>query len=164
MKEVVDVSTGEVKVGRSKTILRSLAIGSCIVVVAYDSRRKVGAMAHVMLPGSAPKMTPERTKYAADAVNDMMSQMTGAGASRDNIEVCLVGGGNVLKRKDDTVGRENVESTTQILERENIPIRKAVVGGTERKGVLLHVDTGRITYTEGDSGERPLWKPRRKAR
>ena len=39
MKEVVDVNTGEVKIGRKKTILRSIAIGSCIVIAAYDFRK-----------------------------------------------------------------------------------------------------------------------------
>ncbi|MBI4669600.1 MAG: hypothetical protein HY747_10555, partial [Elusimicrobia bacterium] len=40
-------------VGR-KAILRADAIGSCIAVAAYDSKKRVGAMAHVMLPGSSP--------------------------------------------------------------------------------------------------------------
>jgi len=163
MKEIIDVNTGEVKVGGSKTILRSLAIGSCIVVAAYDSRKKVGAMAHVMLPGRAPEKEPEKTKYAADAIDEMINQMTVAGANRDNIEVCLVGGGNVLQRKDDTICKENVKSTTELLEKENIPIRKAVLGGTERKSVFLDIDCGSISYTEGDGGKRPLWRPSRRS-
>jgi chemotaxis protein CheD len=163
MREIVDVNTGEVKVGGEKVVLRSIAIGSCIVIAAYDSEKKIGAMAHVMLPGSAPKKALERTRYAADAIEEMIYQMTGAGADKDNIEVCLVGGGNVLKKEDDTICRDNIKSTTQLLKEKHIPVRSAVLGGTERKGVFLDVRSGIVSYTEGDGKEQPLWKPTGKA-
>ncbi len=54
MEKIVNVSTGEVKVGRKGEILKSTAIGSCVVIAAYDSERNIGIMAHVMLPGRAP--------------------------------------------------------------------------------------------------------------
>ena len=159
MREIIDVNTGEVKVGGEKVILRSIAIGSCIVVAAYDSKQKIGAMAHVMLPGSAPEKTLERTRYAADAIEEMIYQMIREGADKNNIEVCLVGGGNVLKKQDDTICRDNIKSTTQLLKEKHIPVRSAVLGGTERKGVFLDVRSGTVSYTEGDEKEQPLWKP-----
>ncbi|MHC4483370.1 MAG: chemotaxis protein CheD, partial [Planctomycetota bacterium] len=114
MKKTIDVNTGEVKVGGEKIVLRSLAIGSCIVIAAYDFKKKIGAMAHVMLPGRAPKKTLQKTKYAADAVDEMVSRMTRAGSNEGDIEACLVGGGNVLKKKDETICKDNIESTTQL--------------------------------------------------
>jgi chemotaxis protein CheD len=158
MREIVDVNTGEVKVSGKKIILRSLAIGSCIVIAAYDFKKKIGAMAHVMLPGSAPKKALEKTRYAADAIDEMIDKMTQAGSGKDDIEVCLVGGGNVLKRKDDTICEDNVESTTRLLEKKQIPVRSTILGGTERKGVFLDVESGTISYTEGNGKEQPLWK------
>ena len=64
MKKVRDVQIGQVKAGTGGVILKSSAIGSCVVVVAYDTARKVGAMAHIMLPGRAPtrKKGREKTK------------------------------------------------------------------------------------------------------
>lgn len=160
MKEIIDVNTGEVKVSAEKTMLRSIAIGSCIVVTAYDPKKKVGAMAHVMLPGSAPNKSLERTKYAADAIDDMISRMIKAGSNQDHIEVCLVGGGNVLKREDDTICKSNIDSTTQLLKKRRIPVRSSVLGGTERKGVFLDVESGTVSYTQGDGKEQQLWKPK----
>jgi chemotaxis receptor (MCP) glutamine deamidase CheD len=158
MKEVVDVNTGEVKVGRGKIILRSIAIGSCIVIAAYDFKKRTGAMAHVMLPGSAPEKTLERTRYAADAIDEMINRMTQMGSNKDDIEVCLVGAGNVLKKKDDTICEDNIKSTTQLLEKKRIPVRTTVLGGTKRKGVFMDIETGCISYTEGDGEAKPLWK------
>jgi len=159
MKEIIDINTGEVKVGAEKVVLRSIAIGSCIVIAAYDSKKKIGAMAHVMLPGSAPEKTSERTKYAADAIDEMIEKMTRAGSNRDDVEVCLVGAGNVLKKKDDTICRDNIASTTQLLKEKHIPVRSMLLGGVERKGVFLDVESGSISYTEGDGAEKLLWKP-----
>lgn len=48
--DYVDVSTGEVKALKDRGILSSSAFGSCVGVVAYDPRNRVGALAHIMLP------------------------------------------------------------------------------------------------------------------
>ena len=158
MRKFIDVGTGQVELARGNVILRSVAIGSCVVVVAYDSVRRVGALAHVMLPGKAPcSKTAERTRYTADAIDELISQMTEADSHLGNIETALVGGGNVLKKQDDTVCRDNIESTISLLDQKNIPIRAAVLGGIQRKGVYLDVQSGCISYTQGEDREKILW-------
>ena len=162
MKEVIDISTGAVEVAGAGAILRSNAIGSCIVIAAYDSSKKVGALAHIMLPGRAPKdADSERTRYAADAIDEMIDRMTRTGANQCDLEVCLVGAGNVLEKQDDTICKDNIESTTELLEKKHIPVRAAALGGTERKGVSLDVESGSIFYAEGDGKEKLLWKSTR---
>jgi len=49
------VSSGEVKSCQSEGILCASAIGSCVVVCAYDSDSVTGGMAHVMLPGRSTR-------------------------------------------------------------------------------------------------------------
>ena len=147
MKEVIDISTGVVEVAGAGAILRSSAIGSCIVIAAYDSSKKVGAMAHIMLPGRAPKdADSKRTRYAADAIDEMINRMTRTGANQCELEVCLVGAGNVLKKQDDTICKGNIESTTELLKKKHIPVRAAALGGTERKGVLFQISLNRIVH------------------
>jgi chemotaxis protein CheD len=159
MEKIVNVSTGELKVGRKGEILKSTAIGSCVVVAAYDSGKKIGVMAHVMLPGRAPKNGyGESTRYAADALDEMISRMTIKGANLCDLGVCLVGAGNVLKKQDDTVCKNNIDSITQLLKDKNIPVRAVVLGGTERKSISLDIESGSIYYTEGDREEKMLWK------
>jgi len=159
MKEVIDIGTGAVEVAGAGAILRSNAIGSCIVIAAYDSSKKVGAIAHSMLPGRAPKDAGgKRTRYAADAIDEMINKMTRTGANQCDLEACLVGAGNVLKKQDDTICKDNIESTTELLGKKHIPIRAAALGGTERKGISLDVGSGSIFYTEGDGKEKLLWK------
>ena len=65
LKKIIYTQTGEVKTGKKDTILRSNAIDSCIVIAAYDEEEKVGAMAHIMLPGKAlENKNTQKNKYA----------------------------------------------------------------------------------------------------
>ncbi len=157
-KDTIDVNTGEVKVATEGTILRSVAIGSCVAVAAINFKRKIGAMVHIMLPGSAPQHSLEKTKYAFDGIEQLLNQMFETGASMDEIEVCLVGGGNVLKKEDDTICEANIESTAQILKEKKIPVMASVLGGTKRKSVFLDIENGCISYIEGDEKEKILWR------
>ena len=85
--------------------------------------------------------------------------MLEAGAGTDEIEVCLVGAGNVLQKSDDTICTANIESVTGILKEKNIPVMASVLGGTKRKGVFMDVENGSISYTEGDDPVKLLWQP-----
>lgn len=151
---IIYVSTGEVKTGRRNEILKSSGIGSCVVITAYHTGKKIGVMAHIMLPGVAPRgKYIQRTRYAADAIDELIERMGAFGASREDIEVCLVGGGNVLRREDDVVCRNIIKSVTEILKEKCVRIKAQSLGGTERRSVSLNVDTGIVRYTVGDGGE-----------
>lgn len=158
IKEAVDVDTGEVKVDATGITLKSVAIGSCVVVAAYNLAKKIGAMAHIMLPGSAPEQSLEKSRYAFDAIEQMLNQMFEAGAGTDEIEVCLVGGANVLQKENDSICESNIKSISTILAEKNVPVRGSVLGGTKRKSVFLDVGRGCVSYIEGDEKEKTLWQ------
>jgi chemotaxis protein CheD len=68
-KRIIYTMTGEVKSGNQDTVIKSGAIGSCVVITAYDKKNQLGSMAHVMLPGKAPKKKDiQKTKYAENAI------------------------------------------------------------------------------------------------
>jgi chemotaxis receptor (MCP) glutamine deamidase CheD len=69
-----------------------------------------------------------------------------------------VGAGNVLKKQDDTICKNNIDSITRLLKEKHIPVRASVLGGTERKGISLDIKNGSVYYTEGDREEKMLWK------
>ncbi len=156
MEEIIDVNTGEVRTARNKTTLRAMAIGSCIAITGYDRNNKAGAMAHIMLPGSAPEKESQKSKYAAEAVDELIKQMVRAGTS--DIEVCLVGGGNVLDKENDSICQANIDSVSQILKEKDIPVMACALGGTKRRTVRLDIEAGTVTYSEGDGKEKLLWK------
>ena len=159
MKTIVDVLTGEVKSGDHRVILNSSGIGSCIVVVAYDAHRKNGALAHIMLPGKAStKKITEKTKYAFDAIEELTDQLEKLGTKEHSIEVCLVGGGNVLKDFNSSICTDNLFSVENELAKRKIRVRAKAVGGTVRRTVSLNPGEGTVLFTEGDSAKKLLWK------
>jgi chemotaxis protein CheD len=159
MKEIIDVNTGETAVQRGEFVLRAMAIGSCIVVAAYDSKTKNAGMAHIMLPGCDPGQSCEKTKYATGGIEQMLNQMLESGSVLDDIEVCLVGAGNVLQKEDDIICEDNIKSVTTILSEKRIPVRASFLGGYERKSVFLDAQNGCVSYSEGDGSVRLLWRP-----
>jgi len=158
MKPVVDVGVGRVVVTNDSVVLRAIALGSCIGAVAYDAGGKFAGMAHIMLPGRAPDNAEEKTRYAADAIDELLGAMTEAGVKLGKLDVCLVGAANVLRRDDDTICRNNIESVTSILEDKGIEIKASALGGTHRKSVSVDLQTGDVFYTVGNGGKTLLWK------
>ncbi len=119
----------------------------------------MGVLAHVILPGAAPEgKTFQRTRCAADAIGEMINKMTHLGANKDSIEAFLVGGGNVLKRKDDTIGKDNIISVVELLKKREIKIRAKSLGGTESRGISLDVENGSIYYSVGEGIEKLMLK------
>lgn len=151
IKEVFAVDTGEVLVRRSLAVLKAIALGSCIAVVAYDTKAKIAGLAHVMLPGYAPENASHKTRYAFEGISLMLDKMIESGSFFKDIEVCLVGAGNVLQKADDTICSSNIESVKTILAEKKIPLKASVLGGYTRKSVSIDVQTGYVFYTEGDS-------------
>ena len=160
MEEIISVQVGKVKAAAGDGILKANALGSCIAVAAFDPVENIGAMAHVMLPGKAPekKDNIEKTKYAVNAIETILEKMIAMGSNTDNIKAALVGGGNVLHRDDDSICRDNIESVTRFIKEKKINVVSKVLGGFERKSAILDVQRGTISYTEGNSGEKQLWK------
>jgi len=126
-----------------------MAIGSCVVVVAYDRYKKVGGLAHAMLPGRSPNgASKNRTKYAEDIVDILLNALKKAGANIEDSEVTLVGGANVLGVGN--ISEQITGSVLNYLKRLNIKPKKKKLGGTQRRSVSLDIDSGKMFYSEGD--------------
>lgn len=157
MQKTIDVNTGEMMVHRGDVVLRSMAIGSCVAIAVYDRKTKNGGFAHIMLPGWAPENCPEKTRYACDSIEELLKRMVESGSALEDLNVCLVGAGNVLEEENDTICESNIQSVSSILKEKNIPVRACALGGYNRKSAFLDCNTGSVSFTEGDSLPKILW-------
>ena len=152
MKEIIDVSTGEVKRGNSNDIMVSNGIGSCIVVAAIHLEKCIGGMAHIMLPGKATiKANQNKTKYAEDAIEELLHILEIENNDTSQMKVCLIGAGNVLNHPDDRICTSNIESLLPLLKELKIEISALSLGGNMRRSVRFDVESGVVHFTEGDS-------------
>lgn len=153
------MNTGEVEVCRGDQDIKANALGSCVAVTAFDPESGVAGMAHVMLPGISPDEDPsKRTRYAQDAIDEMLGKSTDLAADTSKLQVCLVGGANVLGEGHVSPGPGIVDSVTDILGQMGISPVAFEVGGEQRRSARLDSSTGTVTYTIGDSGKMLLWE------
>jgi chemotaxis protein CheD len=153
------VQAGEIKTGTKDEVLISSPLGSCIAVVAYDVKRKIGGIAHVMLPGKSPKKNGhDKNRHAIDAIEKLLIKLQGSGALETNIEVCLIGGANVLKKEDDTLTHDIIDSVQDTIKKNKMKLRASSLGGFERRSAILNIKAGMVYYTIGGSSEKVLWK------
>jgi len=154
------IKAGETGFGINDDLLVSSPLGSCVAVIAYDVKAMTGCMAHVMLPGNAfPGRKPkDQNKYAENAINYLLNRMKYAGTDLNNLHFCLVGGANVLKKRDSFIEKDVVASIYQTLLEKKMVIKAASLGGTLRRSAKLDIETGIVYYTVGNSKEMILWK------
>jgi len=154
-----DVNTGELIVTGKSVMLRSNAIGSCIVVAAIDPERTAGGLAHIMLPGhSPPGKDQNKFRYAEDAIQEMILRLGELGSGTDDLKIFIAGGANVLKRPGDYVCKANIDSVKEELQKRGLKIVKESTGGTQRRSLSLNLENLTIHYTIGDSPETLFWK------
>ena len=149
----IDVETGEVKVTGEPVNLRSLAIGSCVVAVAFDRNKKIGGLAHIMLPGRSPKTKEKsKTKYTEDAIDDLLKKLEDLGVTKEYLEINLIGGADVIG--EGYVFYELVNSVLDYLRKLGIEIIRQRLGGTQRRSITLNIETGVMLFSEGDSEQK----------
>ena len=144
------VSAGELCTAREEGLLCSTPLGSCIALIAYDPVAKAGGMAHIMLPGKSPK-NGVLNKYAENAIPALLDAMFLHGANKKNIRIGIIGGANVLQKKDDSLVESIINSVIKTIEDLKIPIIASSLGGHERRSASLNISRGELFYTIGDS-------------
>lgn len=124
-------------------------LGSCISACVRDRVIGVGGMNHFMLPVSGDhsswnvKSLDESTRYGNWAMEYLINAILKVGGKRQNLEVKLFGGGQVLANMTD-IGKRNIEFAIDYLEREGLEVIAQDVGGTYPRKVLYFSDTGAV--------------------
>ncbi len=153
--EVINVEIGDYAVIKCPGRILSNALGSCVAIVLYDERNKIGALAHVMLP-CAPKNQEIKKpgKYANTAVQTMISEMKKLGTNRNGrIRAKLIGGAHMFKKNPEdgkSIGNRNVEFAREALKNTKIKLSKEETGGNCARNVTLDTDNGKVIISNAD--------------
>jgi chemotaxis protein CheD len=136
---------GEVCFTREPTIV-STVLGSCVSITMYHPLSKTGAMCHAMLPEHRRSSEPEPFRFVDSAVDHMIDTFRKLGIRKDEIEVKLFGGSDVVEVLTDavTVGEQNVEKALEIIDREHLSLAAKDVRGERGRKIFFHTHTGGI--------------------
>lgn len=142
--ELVNVGVAEYYVTHNPHTLVSFGLGSCVGVALYDVKKKIGGLAHIMLPESAAvtrKGSPG--KYADTAIKAMVKEMERLGSVRRDIRAKVAGGacmfsipGAINPRNIPgpclgiQIGERNIEAVMKTLKELKIPVMAKDIGYT----------------------------------
>ena len=140
----------DLNIGEEGDTLITSGLGSCVGVTLYDSRVKVGGMAHVMLPEfPANKDDGNPAKYADTALDMLIDELKEAGASKRRFEAKMAGGAQMFKFSNSSdkmrIGARNIEAVKKYLKKYNIPIKGSEVGEDYGRTMEFDVTTGEAT-------------------
>jgi chemotaxis protein CheD len=165
----LNVNMGEYAVSKGPCLMATWSLGSCLAVILYDYRTKVGGLLHAMLPScagkgenSAPGDGPNSIlsstadadavvgtsaggKYVDTGVSEMILAMKKLGSRMDGTIGALIGGSTVLNMGNLSVGERNVKVARELLRSMNILIIKEDVGGSRGRSVLFDLEKGEVT-------------------
>lgn len=138
-------------------VLITYSLGSCIAVIIYDPKAKVGGMLHYMLPESSldlekAKLNP--TMFADTGIAMLFRQSYQYGAKKENIIVKAVGGAQILDQNGIfNIGKRNYLAMRKIFWRNNVLVAAEHVGGMVNRTVRLEMQTGRVILKVAGDGE-----------
>ena len=144
----IEVNMGELAVARGTDQLIASAIGSCLVITCYDPTRKLGAMAHTMLPSSTSHgrgQDGRDTKCVDAAIEEMLTRLQALGARPEDLEAKVIGAANMFRTLDSSLGQAMLESARTTLAQHRIPLLGESVGGSIGRSVEFSIASGIVT-------------------
>jgi chemotaxis protein CheD len=142
------VGIGECVMGREGDHLKSI-LGSCVGLCLWDRNRKIGAMAHVMLPRYRDVGRKEKPGKYADRAVETLKGLLAEHVSFQPVAK-LVGGASMFGRAEGfdgilSVGLMNQQALRENLRKEGIQLVFEDVGGSSGRTVIFDCGTGELS-------------------
>jgi chemotaxis protein CheD len=151
---LVTVGIGGLELSQDRgAVLITHGLGSCIAVIVYDPKRKVGGMLHFQLPTSS--LSPDRAvespgTFADTGIPLLFEKMYALGSKKADIVVKAAGGGNFHNDNGTfDIGKRNHTMMRKIFWKAQVLVAAEDVGGSKSRTARLYVDTGQVTIQSG---------------
>jgi chemotaxis protein CheD len=150
MSEIITVGVAQLRISSSPAVLRTI-LGSCIGICIYDRVKKIGGMAHILLPTG--QGNPKIEKYADTAIPTLVKMLIKEGAKKENISAKIAGGSSMFNFGSNVIlgqiGDRNIEQTRKELEKLGIIIQAEDVGGSFGRVIDFFLEDGRLKVKAG---------------
>lgn len=111
-------------------------LGSCLGVFLYDKFQKVGAGAHIMLPGNGEQHDSDKM------LRVIVKGMLDRGCNPLIIRARLVGGADIMNLRSYRIGQRNIDYVKKELKERRIMINAEDLGGTGSRTARLDLESG----------------------
>jgi chemotaxis protein CheD len=151
----IAVGMGQVVTAKSPSSLKAI-LGSCVAIAIYHPRKRIGAMAHVVLPDSNGQ-DGVPGKFADTAVPYMLDKFKALGIRPAELAAKLTGGANMFNNKGPLqIGDRNVQAAIDALSTGGIRIAAKDVGGQKGRRVIFSLATGEVVVDTAGQAQQIL--------
>jgi len=146
----VSIPMAGLEIGSRNTILRTF-VGSCVAICIYDEAKKIGGMAHVMLPKNittkSTKDTKQEGKFADEAIDVIIEKLNNISTDL-KLQAKIAGGAKIFSHESETgslnIGNKNIIGIRLMLQEKKIPLVSQLVGAKNGRWVTFHCDTQKV--------------------
>jgi chemotaxis protein CheD len=133
-------------------VIVTYSLGSCLGIVLYDIKSRVGGMIHVMLPDSGIEKVSKTSaafnpaKYVDTGVPLLIQACMAQGLNKKSACLSVFGGAQIFDREDYfNIGKRNYISLRKAIWQEGLLITHEHVGGRVHRTVKIELKSGEIT-------------------
>ncbi len=147
MANIIKVGMADVKTCSAPDGVTTLGLGSCVGVAIRDPIKKVGGLAHIMLPSSQEiKSNDNPYKFADTGIDELVKMIIKLGGSKSKMEAKLAGGAQMFafqnKNMQMRVGDRNVMACKKKLASLGIRVLAEDCGESYGRTVVFYPETG----------------------
>jgi chemotaxis protein CheD len=160
-KNFVEVNMSNMKIARAPDLLVTRGLGSCLGITLYDPTKKIGAIAHPMLPDidkSKNKSNPAR--FVNSVINKMLEELKKQGCLKKNLVAKLFGGAHMFSfiSQDSilNVGEKNIQMAKSVFQQHGIKIAAEELRGSIGRTIVLDLETGKVRVKTISAGEKEV--------
>jgi len=156
---LIEVGMADLKIQTAPGSLISRGLGSCLGITFYDPFKKIGAMAHAMLPDiNHSKIKSNPARFVNSSIEKILEEFKKQGCVKRHLEVKLFGGARMFSfiAQDSVlnVGERNITMAKEVLSNLGMSIIAEDVGGNFGRTIELNLDTGKVHIKTIYSGEK----------
>ena len=158
---IVEVGIAEIKIVRAPDTLVTRGLGSCLGIAMFDIQRKIGGLAHPMLPEiekARAKSNPN--KFVDYVIPAMIEGLKKEGCQQNDLAAKLFGGAHMFSsipsNSSFNIGARNIEVAKECFNLHKIKIVAEDTGGNYGRTLVFTVATGKILVKTLFTGDKEL--------
>lgn len=139
---------GDFYFGGKDTRIRTV-LGSCVSIVLWHPKKKIGGMCHYMLPSRVRrKGEPLDGRYANEAMELLLREIGQSGTHPHDYHAKVFGGGNMFpgttRNAATHVGKKNVEMARKLIKEHGFSCVSEHLEGDGHRNVIFDVWSGHV--------------------
>lgn len=140
------VGISDQKVAFPPDTITTYALGSCVCICLYDNLRRIGGLAHILLPEAFGDVSGQNIyKFADTAIEALVRGMVKKGSAQLHLTAKIAGGANMFVTDGKSIGDRNVETVQNELRRLRIRIVGQDTGANYGRTAVFNVEDGSLT-------------------